>query len=66
MSKTLKLAASGVSHCKRIMRGDKVVAMATQLANGDWCVSDLNDRKISPRNFNTAHGAKKWAEERGL
>lgn len=66
MSKKLKLAGSGDRRCKRIMRGNAVVAMAVEMANGDWSVSDLSDRKISPRNFKTAGGRQKMGGRKQL
>ena len=63
MSK-LKLESTGIRYLKRIVdEQGVVVALASQLTNGNWIAVDLNDKPISDCQFKTASKVKSWVRD---
>lgn len=60
----LEIKSTGMTYWKRVVRGDELVAILSQLASGRWVINDANDKRMCNQTFPTTGAAKKWLAER--
>lgn len=65
MAEKFKLEGTGTRQAKRILRDGVLVAMAQQLANGQWGIYDPDDdHRLTPMSFDSAGETRNWAKAR--